>query len=154
VSAPDAPAQPVFPIPDTRAAAPRQFAEGDVESEEMPPDSDELPCAAQFDGVPLGATQRPSFDHATLAALCQEASDIGYQLSVACAMARTLRQALRAALPVDDDDLPLCLDAGVIDVLDAQHHRFDTLREHLTRAFYAPAAGSSLRKTRTRTERS
>jgi hypothetical protein len=118
-----------------------------------------LPCAARpsaglpevvFDGVPLGAGERPSFEHATLAALCREASDIGYQLAVAYATALTFRKAVRDYIPVDDLDITPCLSAGVIDVLDAQVHRLDTLRDHLTRAFYAPGAahGSSPRTTR------
>jgi hypothetical protein len=124
-----------------------------LDSEEMPPAG--LPEVV-FDGVPLGATQ-PSFDHASLASLCQNASEIGYQLSIAYAMARTVRTALRAALNVDDDDLPLCLDAGVIDVLDAQHRRLALLQDPLSRAFCAahrtPAAGSSVRRhKRTRAE--
>jgi hypothetical protein len=138
----------------------------------MPLDSEELPCApaarghfsddvrsagplpqVEFDGVPLGAAQRPSFDHATLSALCQEASEIGFQLSVAYATALTFRKAVRDYIPVDDDDITLCLDVGVIDILDAQHHRLATLQEHLTRAFYGPADGTSPRKSRSATDR-
>jgi hypothetical protein len=86
--------------------------------------------------VPLGAGERPTFEHATLGALCREASDIGAQLALAHAMALTFRRAVRDYIPVDDLDITPCLSAGVIDVLDAQVHRLDTLRDHLTRAFY------------------
>jgi hypothetical protein len=104
------------------------------------------PCAApglppvEFDTEPLGAAERPSFEQATLVALCREASDIGYQLAMAYAMALTFRRAVRDYIPVDDLDITPCLSAGVIDVLDAQVHRLDTLRDHLTRAFYTPGA--------------
>lgn len=111
-----------------------------------------LRCAAlpqvEFEMPPLAEGQRPSFDHTTLAALCQEASEIGYQLAIAYATALTFRKAVRDYIPVDDDDITLCLNVGVIDVLDAQVQRLDTLREHLTRAFYGAAHRTSARKSR------
>jgi hypothetical protein len=103
--------------------------------------------------VPLGAGERPSFTQATLAALCREASDIGAQLALAHAMALTFRRAVRDYIPVDDLDITPCLSAGVIDVLDAQVHRLDTLRDHLTRAFYGAAHGSLADRSSPRTTR-
>jgi hypothetical protein len=167
-----APAQPVFPIPDTRTVrsdtprpapaargqplAGRYVPRDEADAETDGPPSDDMSSAGRlgpvmFDTPPLA--EGPSFDHATLSALCQEASEIGFQLSVAYATALTFRKAVRDYIPVDDDDITLCLDVGVIDILDAQHHRLATLQEHLTRAFYGPADGTSPRKSRSATDR-
>jgi hypothetical protein len=86
--------------PDEMPSAPTAWGQSPSDNRD---DSDELRCAAlppvEFDGVPLGAAQRPSFDHATLSALCREASDIGYQLAVSYATALTFRKAVREVIP-------------------------------------------------------
>jgi hypothetical protein len=92
----------------------------------------------EFDGLPLPEDVRPSFEMAALMNLCREATEIGYQLSVAYSMAVTFKKAVRAHVPLDDEDILPCLSVGVLDVLEVQIRRLDTLHDHLTRALYGP----------------
>jgi hypothetical protein len=61
-------------------------------------------------------------------------SDIHAQLALAYAYALTFRRAVRDYIPPDDQDILPCLSIGVLDVLDLQLPRLDTLLDHLTGA--------------------